>query len=165
MLKSTAFREWRPWVIVGGLLFVMVVNAGLLYIANKDFPGVVENDYYDKGMYYNEYLSRMEQQRLRGWKLNLGWVQEPQVGEPATLRCLAVDKQGKPLSGAKVEVKLLRPGEPKADQRLVLHEIAPGDYQGTISLPRPGNWDLLLQMQRGQDAHEQQAEVWVVPAG
>ena len=163
-MKASWFREWRPLVIVGGLLIVIMVNILLFYLSNKDFPGVVENDYYEKGVYYNEYLARLEQQRARGWQLNLGWVAEPQTGQPAILRCVAKDKTGQPIKGAKVEVKLLRPGEPAVDQQLLLEEVAPGDYQGTVSLPRPGNWDMVLTMTKGQDQHEKQAEVWVVPS-
>lgn len=163
-MNASWFREWRPLIIVGGLLVVIMVNILLFYLSNQDFPGVVENDYYKKGVYYNEYLARLEHQRARGWQLNLGWVAEPKTGQPATLRCVAKDKAGQPITGATVEVKLLRPGEPAVDQSLRLQEVAPGDYQNTVSLPRPGNWDLLLTMSKGQDQHEKQAEVWVIPA-
>lgn len=156
--------EWRPLVIIAGLTVVIIVNGFLFYFANHDFPGIVENDYYDKGVYYNEYLDRLKEQKARGWQLNLGWVAEPVTGKPATLRCVVKDKSGQPIRGAIVNVKLMRPGEPAADQRLVLQEVGPGDYQGTVTLPRPGNWDLLLKMHKGKDQHEKQAEVWAIPA-
>lgn len=161
--NKSDFVNWRPWMVVVGLTVVIVVNMGMLYIANKDFPGVVENDYYKKGVYYNVYTSRMEAQKRRGWQLRFGWVNQPIAGQPFTLRAVAVDKQGQPIQGGQMKITLLRPGTPRLDQVLQAKEIAPGDYQISATLPRPGNWDIRMVLTRAQDTHEQSSDLWVVP--
>ena len=38
-------REWRPWLIVAGLGLVITVNMGMLYLANRNFPGLVGDQF------------------------------------------------------------------------------------------------------------------------
>ena len=161
--QKSDFVNWRPWMVVVGLTVVILVTMGMLYVANKDFPGVVENDYYKKGVYYNVYTSRMEAQKRRGWQLRFGWVSRPIAGQPFTLRAVVVDKQGQPIQGGQVNITLLRPGTPKLDQTLQAKEVAPGDYQVSVLLSRAGNWDINTVLSRGQDTHEQSSTLWVVP--
>lgn len=160
---NSRLREWRPWVIVAGLAVVVVVDSVMFFVANNGFPGVVENDYYDKGLYYNEYMEKLRLQKLRGWQVDLGWVGTPRQGSPAVLRCTAKDKNGVPITGAQSTVKLRRPGGPSDDQDLHMSEVAPGVYEVKTILNRPGNWDLILNLQRGKDTQEKQSELWVLP--
>jgi nitrogen fixation protein FixH len=78
----------------------------------------------------------------------------PISGEERVFQVEVLDRSGDPLESAAVTVEFLRPSDHRQDRRLRLDEISPGRYQGTIALPQPGLWDVMILISRDDDLHE-----------
>lgn len=156
------------FVAVSGAVFVAVAERGLpsalrdwLLPGAKSgrevtsmFPGVVSHDFHQKEALYNQYLQRVERQRQRGWQIEKGWLTDPKASEPAVLRVVARTREGEPITGAAVEGEFLRPSSSQRDVAFTSTETGPGVYESKLLLPLAGNWDLVLQIRKGEDLHE-----------
>jgi len=168
--------HWGPAVIAGFFIFVAVSGAVFVAVAERGlspalrdwllpesksgravtsvFPGVVSHDFHQKEALYNQYLQQVERQRQRGWQVEKGWLVDPKANEPAVLRVVARTREGEPITGAAVGGGFLRPSSSKQDVAFTLTETDPGVYESKLLLPLAGNWNLVLQVRKGEDLHE-----------
>ena len=58
---------WIPWVFVGGMALVVLVNLVLVYAALSTFTGVTTGKSYDRGRSYNQVLAEAARQDALGW--------------------------------------------------------------------------------------------------
>ena len=121
---------------------------------SSHFPGTVTHNYHQKKGQYNDYLQRVEAQKLRNWTIRKGWLEEAVVDQPAIFRVEIKNKIQQAVTKAKIEGVFLRPADSKQDVKFVMREIEPGIYQQSITLTSPGNWDLLLTIHKDSDEHE-----------
>ncbi len=126
--------RWIPWVFVGGMGVVVVVNAILVWFALTTFTGVSTPRAFDRGRTYNDVLAEAARQDALGWATSVRFAE-------AVLEVEARDAAGASLSGVLSGV-LHRPlsGE---DEPLVFRAVAPGRWQA-VAAPRPGLWEARL---------------------
>lgn len=177
--------HWGLGIIIGFFLILAMVDATIITLANSGasadfvrrflpepqresatnitsaFPGTVAYDYQKKYDLYNNYMTQLQTQRERGWKLADGWLEKPQLGKPSQFRIHVTDKAGQVVAGAQAEVEFMRPSNKQLDQRVVLPEVAPGFYGMPLQLPAPGQWDMVITVARGDEVHEVKGETWV----
>ena len=60
-----------PWLFVGGMLVVILVNGALVYFAVSSFSGLATNDAYDKDVAFNQTVASVDAQAARGWQMAL----------------------------------------------------------------------------------------------
>jgi nitrogen fixation protein FixH len=123
---------WIPWVFVGGMVVVVVVNGVLIFQALTTFTGVSVGQAYDRGRTYNHVLAEAARQDALGWTLNTRL-------EAGRLVVNARDRGGAPVQGV-LEAHLLRP----LDGERVAFADAAGTGRFTLDLPelRAGLWEL-----------------------
>lgn len=175
--------HWGPAALIGFFIFVMISGAVFISVAERGldptlwgwlfpesseqrvvsskFPGVIARDFHKKESLYNQYLQQVEHQRQRGWQVNKGWLSEPIAGQSTGFRVTVQTREGDPVSGAAVVGRFLRPSTSTLDIDFKLTEVAPGRYEAEVRLPVPGHWDLMLQIRKGEDLHEIQANTQV----
>ncbi|HRD66145.1 MAG TPA: FixH family protein [Candidatus Competibacter sp.] len=168
--------HWGPAMIGGFFVFVAVSGAVFVAVAERGltpslqswllpeadsgrevtsvFPGVISHDFQQKEQLYNLYLQQVERQRQRGWQIQKGWLSEPAANQPAIFRVVVRTREGEPVSGASVTGQFLRPSTSKRDVAFDLTETDAGVYETKLILPLAGNWNLVLQIRRGEDLHE-----------
>lgn len=123
--------------------------------ARTAFPGVVPKHYFQKEAQYNAYLERMEAQRERGWRVRKGWLTErPEARRSAVLQVAVEDREGRPITGAAVQGRFLRPSDSGLDRAFTMDETSPGIYRMSLALPEPGVWHLHLLIRKGELIHE-----------
>ncbi|MCW8952841.1 MAG: FixH family protein, partial [Rhodospirillales bacterium] len=44
---------WYPWIFVGGMTIVVIVNGIMIYFALSTFTGLETRNHYEKGLAYN----------------------------------------------------------------------------------------------------------------
>lgn len=133
--KALATGAGTPWKILLGLLVVLFVGAQILTMlfAGRKVAGVVEPDYYKKGLQYGETLRRSQANRP-------AWVMTATMNADR-LQVTVRDNFGAPVSGA--TARLEQVGAPAVE----LAESAPGVYRssqtfsaselrGTVSISR-----------------------------
>lgn len=172
--------HWAPAAIVLFFVILIIMDSFFIMFATKGmdsnvaklllpaprsggkvsshFPGTVSHDYHQKQNQYNDYLKRFEAQKLRNWTIRKGWLGEAVVNKPAIFRVEIKTNNNKVVSQAEITGVFLRPADSKLDTRFIMQEVEPGMYQQSITLTEPGNWDLILKIQKGSDKHEVRAK-------
>ncbi|NKE46743.1 FixH family protein [Roseomonas frigidaquae] len=127
--------RWIPWVFVGGMLLVVVVNGGLIFAALSTFTGVTVGKSFDRGRSYNHVLQEAARQQALGW--------EAQVKlEGGLVSVVVVDRQGQPVAGV-LQGHLQRPLE-GSQVPLSFRQTGPGRFEAPAALPLPGQWEARL---------------------
>ncbi|MDY0029415.1 MAG: FixH family protein [Pseudobdellovibrionaceae bacterium] len=123
-------------VVVGFFGVIMAVNAVFITLALKSNPGVVTKDYYQRGINYNETLEQARYQKELGW---VGTLTASYSSGRISYRLL--DKDGHPLSGKTILVRMVRPVQAGYDFEISLNEGRAGIYEADFYPPLKGNWD------------------------
>jgi nitrogen fixation protein FixH len=145
-MNSQAFdprrSRWIPWVFVGGMLLVVVVNGVLIFSAISTFTGVSVGRAYDKGRTYNHVLREAARQDALGWTTRVSL-------DAQRLTVTAQDRDGVAIAGL-LEAHMLRPLD---GQRVDLPDArGSGRFMQDLPELRAGLWEFrgLLTSANGQ---------------
>ncbi|MCW9014482.1 MAG: FixH family protein [Gammaproteobacteria bacterium] len=151
-------NPWRnPWVIgwlalVAIVLLVNIVMISLAFITN---PGLVSEDYYERGQEHEQNVrSRIAARETLGWTVSTDFPQNPVQNRKELYRFNIVDKAGNPLTGADVSLNAYRPSDAEADFNVKMTETLTGLYEARITYPLKGIWELNISINRDNDAYD-----------
>jgi nitrogen fixation protein FixH len=147
---------WRnPWVraCIGLLLTVVMVNLGFVMVSSSSNPGLVTEEYYKYGMQQNKQDKMFRKQIERGWQVDLSMPVEVEPGKAFDLQVNALNKQGEPVSGGRMELICYRASDASQDITIALKEISNGKYAASVTLPVVGIWDINLLFESGGEQH------------
>jgi nitrogen fixation protein FixH len=159
--KESALKS--PWI--RGLLAMMAVivaaNVTMITLAYKTSPGLVVDDYYEKGKNYNKSLEKMAAQKALAWDVHLSNPEKIEAGEKTGYGLTILDKSRSPLLADKVEIYAFRPSDVAADFSAQMIAQAEGKYAGDMIFPLPGVWDLVVNIVKGDDQFEITKRIFV----
>jgi nitrogen fixation protein FixH len=144
---------WKsPWVVawIALVIAVLGVNGVMVYFAVATNPGLVVEDFYERGQNY-EHTMLSKDARNPGWTLRADIPQEIVAGVPSAIRFFLVDKAGQPVTPESVELFVYRPSDAARDFSIVMTQEGPGRYLANVSFPLIGAWDILLAARYGED--------------
>lgn len=146
---NTSKSPW-PKAIIAFFVVVFSANGFLIYQAISGFDGLTEENYYEKGLKYNDVI---QQEKRIGWRIELSFTDDIKIGAENKAKVVIFDKSGAPVGGAKVRVVLRRPATDRFDKEF---DLVPSGcaYHGTISVPVDGLWDLYVKAEKGADRME-----------
>ncbi|ANB01423.1 FixH family protein [Ectothiorhodospira sp. BSL-9] len=170
--------HWAPATIIGFFLVIATVNGILVTVAHQGmpsnlvgrilpeprsgaehvtsfFPGTAAHISHKNQALAQEYMQQAKVQAERGWQVRQGWLEAPRLDEASTFQVKVTDREGEPVRRAQIVGEFMRPSDERMDQVFEMHEVGPGLYQTQLRFPAPGRWDLLLQVYRGEELHEQ----------
>jgi nitrogen fixation protein FixH len=150
--KTSAWRS--PWVIgwIGLILLVLTANLIMVYLAIKSNPGLVVEDYYERGQDYERTMvSRLA--RDPGWLMNLDVPETITAGTIHRMHFVLVDKAGQPVDPDGVTLFAYRPSDAARDFSVDMAAEAEGRFKAEISFPLIGTWDLLVSVRSGEDEY------------
>ena len=157
-ISQDSKRAWRnPWVLgwLALVLVVLMMNGVMITLAVVSNPGLVTEDYYEKGRDLEANVSsRMQARNALGWTLNLDHPEDIYLQRPELVRLSIVDRVGQPLENARVTVQAYRPADADADFHARMEEIGPGLYQARMTFALKGLWDLKVNVERGEDRYD-----------
>jgi nitrogen fixation protein FixH len=145
----------NPWVLgwLGLLITVVLINVIFIVTAFNTSPGLVDEDYYEKGRYHDaNYQKTMEARNRLGWNITLQTPATITLGQPVNFSVNVVDRVGNPLKDAKVSLQAYRPSDASADLSTELERIADGVFQSKLQLPLKGIWDLNITVAQGEES-------------
>jgi len=126
---------------------VIAVNGAFVYLALATWTGLDTEDAYSRGLAYNDVLAAAEQQHRLGWRVDIGIENS---GPRSALIDLRVrDADGHAVEGLSVDADIRRPTNDRLDRNLALAPTIPGTYQGEVTLPRAGNWEVRVTAREG----------------
>jgi nitrogen fixation protein FixH len=138
-------------VLFGLLAFFGVVFTAdgiLIYLGSTSQDGLVTENYYQKGISYNDVIQSRKRQAELGWTFAMTAPEKAGIN-PLEIRL--TDGDGKPLAGKQVEAELRRPAQKGYDLTFALKEVSPGIYRADVTLPLAGYWDLKTQVRDAQE--------------
>lgn len=145
-------KNKSPWpkAIIAFFAVVFAANGFLIYEAISGFDGLVEENYYEKGLNYNDVLQKEKQ---LGWRMELSFPDDLKAGADNKAKVVIFDRNGEPVGGAKVKLTLKRPATDRFDREV---ELIPSGcaYHGTVSVPVTGLWDISVEAEKGGDGME-----------
>lgn len=143
-----------PWIIawIGLVVTVLGVNALMVYLAVSTNPGLVVDDYYERGQNYER---TMLSQRARnpGWILSADVPTQVSAGVSTAIRLFVVDQAGRPVTPDSAELFLYRPSDAERDFSVEMLPEAAGRFAAKLSFPLVGAWDILIAARQGRDEY------------
>ncbi len=132
---------------------IAAVNAVFITKALKTHSGVVSESAYEDGLAYNDRLHAGRVQEALGLTENL-------VHENGTLTWTIQDKNGAPLTGAKVTARMIRPLKSGHDYEIEFTQVAKGVYSVPLNAPLSGAWTVKANAQ--WDTHNYQTTLEII---
>lgn len=157
MISQNNKQSWRnPWFLgmIGVILTVLLVNGVLIWYSLHHRSTLVDRDYNTKNRKTDtETIKSIEAQNALAWKISVKQPQAVVLATPAAYAIGVIDRQGAPVSG-EMEVLAYRAADATKDFVAPFKETSPGNYQGYISFPLKGYWELRIRIKRGEDIFE-----------
>lgn len=143
----------NPWLL--GILALIVLVAGVntvfIWFATNNPSAVVDREYKTKDRKTNaQVLSELGRQQALAWQTTINKPGEPVQGQPIMYEISVVDKEGRSVSG-EMAVEAYRAADASKDFSTAFKEVSAGNYQGYITFPLKGYWELHIHLKRGTD--------------
>jgi len=157
---------WKnPWFlgIVATIAVFFLVNIIFIVFAVTSNPGLVVDDYYEKGREFeNNVVTRLTARNKLNWQTKLEIPSVVYNHATETFRFSAVDSRGLSIEEADVSIIAYRPSDASADFSQALEPVAPGLYQAQLQFSLAGVWDINLKVTRGSDKFYQSQRIHVL---
>lgn len=146
----------NPWFLgmVGLIMVVLGVNGLFIWHAMHSRSSLVDRDYSTKNRKSDAAaLNDLQAHKALAWKTTIKQPKTIVMNAPTAYEISVVDRDGVPVSGT-MEVVAYRASDASKDFTTAFREISPGNYQGYISFPLKGYWELRIRSVRGTDVFE-----------
>ncbi|AMN45000.1 FixH family protein [Rhodoplanes sp. Z2-YC6860] len=144
-------KKVTGWTVLGCLVaffaIVMGVNGFMIRAAVTTFGGVETESSYKAGLALSRELKAAQAQEARHWDVR---AHVTPGSEKQWVEITARDAQGKPLSGLTAVVRFNHPTDRRADVDMTPREVTPGRFAGSAA-PAAGQWDLVIELMRGEE--------------
>lgn len=150
-------RDWsvawkNPFVIIwfSILIVVVSVNFFMVSMALVTNPGLVIDDFYEKGKNMDKVLAARKRMEEMGWQLQVD-LPELKEGETRRVTLVVLDKENKPLEVDTAVLYYYRPSDRKLDGEQVLTSTGKiGEFAADFTLNTKGKWDIIMEVTQGE---------------
>jgi nitrogen fixation protein FixH len=146
---------WKsPWVIGWVLLVVTVlgVNLFMVLLAVKTSPGLVNEDFYERGQDYEKNLFT-KRANAPDWHMEIGLPKPIVAGEDTPVTFSILDKAGVPVATDGVTFYAYRPSDAQRDFSQPMAPVDAGLYSTKAQFRLKGFWDVLVSVKVGEEEH------------
>ncbi|WP_428607675.1 FixH family protein [Sedimenticola sp.] len=146
---------WRnPWIQgwIGLLVVFLIANMVMVYLAVSHNPGLVVDDYYERGQEYEKNMLK-RQARNPGWQMKVIAPESVDVAKPTRFGVRIIGKDGYPVAPDSVTFYAYRPANSKLDFSVPMQATDSGVYEADINFPLLGVWDILISAKDGEDEY------------
>lgn len=146
---KSGFRN--PWMLglIGLIVLVLAVNATFIWFATHNKSMLVDREYKTKDRKTNtQLLSELGAQQALAWQTTIKKPKAIVLNQPTMYEISVLDKEGMPVSGV-MEVEAYRAADASKDFTTPFKEVSAGNYQGYVTFPLKGYWELHIHLKRG----------------
>ncbi len=165
MLSQENKKGWRnPWFIslMGVVVTALLVNSMLIWYALHRGSTLVDHEYSTRDRKSDtETIDDIQAHNSLAWKTTLKLPKMIVLATPTSYEIDVMDRQGLPVSG-EMEVVAYRPSDADKDFAVPFTEVSSGKYQGYISFPLKGIWELRIRVKRGKEVFETESDKFSV---
>ena len=149
-------RDWsvawkNPFVVAWFtiLLIVLSVNFFMVSMAIVTNPGLVIDDFYEKGKNMDAILAERKQMEELGWELKIDLpVLSEGKAEKVSLQVL--DKEGRAFDVDSAILYYYRPSSKALDgEQVLVNNGVTGYYETEFALNVKGKWDIIVEINKG----------------
>ncbi|HIE40941.1 MAG TPA: nitrogen fixation protein FixH, partial [Thiomicrorhabdus sp.] len=135
------------WFVI--LIVVVCVNFFMVSMAIVTNPGLVIDDFYEKGKNMDQTLAAQKRMDEMGWQLEID-LPDLKEGKASKVTLMVLDKEGEPLKIDTAVLYYYRPSDRKLDgeQALISTETL-GKFETEFMLNTKGKWDLIMEVTQG----------------
>ncbi len=146
----------KPWfwpAAIGCILALGVgANVVLLVVANSDPSFAVEEDYYQKGLDWDEKRAQDARNDALGWRVDLAAVAAPGDATPVLELTVALrDPGGVAVEDAGLTIEAFPLARSATVDRAAFRGVGDGLYRASLPFRRPGLWEFRIRIERGDD--------------
>lgn len=168
MISQNNKKGWRnPWFIgmMGVIVTALLVNSVLIWYALHRQSTLVDREYSTRDRKSDaETIDDIQTHNALAWKITIKLPKMVVLAMPAAYEIDVADRLGAPVSG-EMEVVAYRASDADKDFAIPFREVSSGKYQGYISFPLKGFWELRIRVKRGKDVFETESNKFsVTPA-
>jgi FixH len=165
MISQKNKKGWRnPWFIgmMGVVVTALLVNSVLIWYALHGRSTLVDHEYSTRDRKSDtETIEDIQAQNALAWKTTVKMPKLVVLASPASYEIDVVDRQGAPISG-EMEVVAYRASDADKDFSVPFTQVSSGKYQGYISFPLKGYWELRIRIKRDKDVFEAESNKFLV---
>lgn len=143
-----------PWIIAAFYLTFMTALIGFVFIAYAHPPSEVTAEAYEKGLAYNDTLTKAASQQA------LGWLSTTQYSDGRVIFRLT-DGLHQPLEHAQVKAWFVHPDNAAFDRSFELKSNGKGVYSAVAALPDKGLWTVHVTAALRGDEYQSVATITV----
>ena len=146
----------NPWLLgmIAAIILVLGVNGTFIWFATHNRSTLTDRDYSTRDRKSNAaVVSDLQEQKALAWKATIKQPKSIVMDSPAGYEISVVDREGVPVNGT-MEVGAYRASDESKDFSTAFREVSPGNYQGYISFPLKGYWELRIRIKREEDVFE-----------
>lgn len=150
--NKAALRNPWVWGVIALIVVVLAVNITfIMYSADSRRSTLVDREYKTKDRKTNEeVLKELRAQQALGWQVSMKKPDVLVMNQPTSYEISVTDRDGKPVSGV-MDVEAYRGSDDSKDFTTSFKEVSAGNYQGYISFPLKGYWELRIHIKRDGD--------------
>ncbi len=144
--SSTEKKQWykSPWVIGWLLLLATVLGVNIFMIMQSitKFPGLVVDDFYQRGQDYEKNIHKKLKNNQR-WKTRFDYSRI-YLNKPTSIQFSITDKQGNKAKVEHITLYLYRPSNAEKDFSIPMSVADKANtYQASVTFDSKGKWDIL----------------------
>jgi len=139
-----------PIAVAGILGLTVAANVWLIRIATGDPSFAIEENYYQRGVHWDDEMAQRAHNAELGWRL-LATLSPIERGRGADLHVALNDSAVAPIADASVVVWAVHVARANDPVEVTLHSSAPGQYVARVPIERAGLWELRIDVHRGAD--------------
>ena len=137
-----------PLAVITILGLTVAANIWLIRVASSDPSFAVEENYYQRGIHWDDELAQQAHNRALGWRLEAS-LSPIEAGHGAALRVALADSAIAPITDASVVVKAMHVARAGAPVEVTLTPRGRGEYEAVVPIERAGLWELHIDVHRG----------------
>lgn len=143
----------NPWVLgmLGFLVVFLTANFIFIYLAFKQPPNLVVDNFYERGKAYAMKEAALDQEKQLGWSGVVMAPSDSRVNQRQPYEVLIQGKNSAGLDLDSVTLYAYRPSDMDADFSVEMNKMSAGRYSADVAFDLPGNWDLIVEAKRGED--------------
>lgn len=139
------------WFVI--LLVVLMVNFFMVSMAIVTNPGLVIDDFYERGKNHAAILAHRQEMEKLGWQLNIDMPLLSE-GKAEKLTLDIKDSNGQLFDVDSAVLYFYRPSDRNLDGSISFQSAgAMGQYIADFSLPLKGKWDFILEVVKGENKY------------
>lgn len=158
-------KPGQGWPLAMGAILGITVaaNFAAFYVADHDPSFVIEKDYYQKAVHYDDEMAQEAHNQQLGWQLMSTVAPIVHTGAAVTVRL--TDARGIPLTGVQLRVAALFNARAADVLDATLLPRPDSEYVGRLPMRHAGEWELRFEAVRGTERFTAVRRVDVAAAG